>query len=512
MQTLWGDLVAGPYKVGFQSSLLCDYSRSYQQPRTPENISPRQSAGRPMAVQIWYPAEPDADMTKMPHKAYLDVPRAGLRTEPCWQSFCDELEVFLFETACEERMGERWAELDDAQANGFQGFLQSSTVCFKDAPPLQGAFPLLIHHQGLGGGIVDNPELLEFLASYGYVVVASTFQPEHGLFFGVDGDLTRSIKDIAFLINSMCQDYGVDPSRIGLLGHSYGASAVLSYASESQANIQAVVSLDSTQEWNAQSEPISPGLAEHLSKGQMSMPPLMVFTMDKPSVGFGHYDELTYCDRYYIRVKHLGHKDFVTPGLTAKTYLSGKPDAQTRLVNSTSIAICESALAFLDAYVKEKVSNQNTSDQRSFGNRLKTIIADCPGLSVQVCKAEPMPMSATALLENVLAQGAETACMQVDNGSVEIGTEQILEVGRALQERGKYEDALLLYQAQVRQTPYLSVAYERIGDIYHELKDRENTRVAWQTAVDVLAKDSTLSAEQKAYRQQYLSEDINLLK
>ena len=102
----------------------------------------------------------------------------------------------------------------------------------------------------------DNPTLLEFLASYGYVVATSTFQPDHGLFFGVDSNTNRSIKDMACLINALCQQYAVDPTRLGLLGHSYGASAVLGCAAEAQANIRAVVSLDSTVSGMQSCEPL----------------------------------------------------------------------------------------------------------------------------------------------------------------------------------------------------------------------------------------------------------------
>ncbi len=55
---LWGDLAAGSYDVGFQSLIVRDYSRCYELPRTSEEASSFSLTGRPMAVQVWYPAKP----------------------------------------------------------------------------------------------------------------------------------------------------------------------------------------------------------------------------------------------------------------------------------------------------------------------------------------------------------------------------------------------------------------------------------------------------------------------
>jgi len=87
-----------------------------------------------------------------------------------------------------------------------------------------------------------------------------------------------------------------------------------------------------------------------------------------------------------------------------------------------------------------------------------------------------------------------------------------MKVGRALEERGLYEEALLLYQTLNQQFPDFSSAYEAAGDIYHyQLKDSAKARTAYQAALETLPRDATLSAEQKAYRQNYLTEDIAAL-
>ncbi len=102
--------------------------------------------------------------------------------------------------------------------------------------------------------------------------------------------------------------------------------------------------------------------------------------------------------------------------------------------------------------------------------------------------------------------------MQITQAATAIAPEMLMKVGRALEERGLYQDALLLYQTLTQQFPDFSNAYEASGDIYHyHLNDKPKARAAYQGALKTLPRDSALTAEQKAYRQRYLSEDIAAL-
>lgn len=497
---LWGELVLGPYAVGFQSFIIRDYSRRYELPGNGDGSS----AGRPLAVQVWYPAQPIADWVVMPYKGYLNL----ASDDPALQKFVEAQNTFVFETECDEVMDQRWADLEPADAKAFEAFLQTPTACYPEAPPLTGPFPALIYHQGLGGCLVDNPILLEFLASYGYVVATSTFQPAHGLTLGVDYDLDRSIKDLACIVNALCEKFAVDPARIGLLGHSYGASAVLCCAAEAEANLRAVVSLDSTREWDNDCEPLFSDVSERLRKASLSMPSLMVFSMAKPTVRFHHYDDLAYCDRYYLTVQHLQHNDFVTPGPTVTSCLAERTKEQTQLIRSTSKAICEGVLAFFEAYLKEDQPNPECLRET-----LEALNQDLQALTLQVRQATPKPMPAKQFLETFLTQRAEGGCETVAQAAAEVEPDSFLEVGRALQERGLLDDALLLYQTLNQQFPDYSSAYEASGDIYHyRFNDKPKARVAYQMALEALPRDLTLSADQKAYRQRYLTEDIEALK
>lgn len=440
----------------------------------------------------------------MAYKRYLSISS----DDPELQTFIQALNEFILETGCTESMGKGQAELDPVEVKAFEALLKTSTICYSEALPLAGAFPALVYHPGLGGSIVDNPTLLEFLASYGYVVATSSFQPEHGLCFGVDFNLDCSIKDITCIINLLCEKYAVDSARIGLLGHSYGASAVLSSAAAAQANIRAVVSLDSTREWDAEIEPLCQNIAERQRQAILSMPPLMILSMAKPTVRFSHYDMLQYGDRYYITVKHLEHNDFVTPGPMPNTRSTEEVHEPDQLVRSTSKVICECVLAFFDAYLKgdEPDSKQLKKTLQNLNQLLQT-------LSIQVCQAKPKPLSAPQLLELFLSQGAEVGCQKIVQWTPDIRPDTLMLVGKALRERGLYDDALLLYQTLNQQFPDFSCAYEAAGNIYqYQHKNRAKARKAYQAALETLPRDESLSDAEKAYEQRYLLEDIEALK
>ena len=494
---LWGELPAGPYPVGFQSFITCDYSRRYDLPSTESEAATTRLKGRPIVVQVRYPAQPSLDAAAMFYEAYLTVSS----TDNALQSFVGQLNRFTYET---ER---RWSGSDAADTDAFQHFLQTPTGCYLNAPPLGGSYPAVIYHQGLGGSIVDNPVLLEFLASHGYVVATSAYLPEHGLWFGVDSDLNRSIKDMACVINALCNRYGVDSAQIGLIGHSYGASAVLAYAAEAQANVGAVVSLDSTREWNPAYDHLYSTIAERLSRAERFSVPMMIFSKVTPTLTFEHYETLSHADRYYVTVQHLGHNDFVTPGPTASTLAREGTEEQDQLIRLASQVVCRSVLAFLNTYLKEDAANSE--------DLLETIASldrEVQALGVQGWRTAGGAIAAKSLLERFLHQGAEAGCQRISQDASQIKPAMLMQVGRALQERGLNGEVIALYQTINQHFPDFAKAYEALGDLYHyALNDKPNARVAYQAALEALPRDVTLSGPEQDYLRYSLSEDIEAL-
>ncbi|MBE9137016.1 hypothetical protein IQ254_07340 [Nodosilinea sp. LEGE 07088] len=291
---------------------------------------------------------------------------------------------------------------------------------------------------------------------------------------------------------------------------------VLAYAAEAQANVGAVVSLDSTREWNPAYDHLYSAIAERLNGAERFSVPLMIFSKVTPTVTFEHYETLSHADRYYVTVQHLEHNDFVTPGPTAATLAGDGSDEQEPLIRSTSQVVCQSVLAFLNAYLKEEPNSETLMAT------LHALDRDSRALAVQERRAEPVAIAATSLLELFLHQDAEAGCKRIAQDVSQVTTAMLMQVGRALQERGLHGEALALrgrsstialYQAINHHFPDFTKAYEALGDLYHyTLSDKPKARVAYQAALEALPRDSTLSAPEQDYLRYSLSNDIEALR
>lgn len=145
-----------------------------------------------------------------------------------------------------------WYPVDEEDAVGepsfyeVLGFARPSQVAL-DGPPVSDArrFPLVVFSHGSGGLRFQSFFLTELLASHGFVVVApdhvgNTLLDELGGTFAPLGEMyvARPL-DVSFLITRMLQkndDPGdpfhgrIDPSRIGVCGHSFGGYTSLAMA------------------------------------------------------------------------------------------------------------------------------------------------------------------------------------------------------------------------------------------------------------------------------------------
>jgi dienelactone hydrolase len=146
-------------------------------------------------------------------------------------------------------------------AGEFAGFLASAGVAAPVATTLlgaalhgsagaaarPGAFPLVLVAQGNGQDAIDQVVLCEFLASRGYVVVTvpspmrATPMTDHD---EVGRFAERQATDLLGAIHlAAAAGTGADTTRVGVVGHSFGARAALLVAMRNP-RVRALVSLD----------------------------------------------------------------------------------------------------------------------------------------------------------------------------------------------------------------------------------------------------------------------------
>ena len=161
----WKGLKAGPHAIGFRATATTDATRTWRTP-TDYRGRPRPDFGnRPVQVSIWYPAEAASVATAMTYGDYVDLlawetgpAKPGEETRKAARAQFQRMSG-LPVTA--EGMGE------------FEKLYSAKVRAMRDARPAPGKFPVLISAPGQGYPAFDNSVMAEFLASHGFVVVAS---------------------------------------------------------------------------------------------------------------------------------------------------------------------------------------------------------------------------------------------------------------------------------------------------------------------------------------------------
>ena len=176
----------------------------------------RQLEREDLTVHVWYPARSSG--RAMTFADYLED-RAGFET-------------FL-----------TGAGLGAETINTYLGAVMLAT---RNAPRAQRRFPLVLVGQGNEQSAADQAVLCEFLAAHGYVVAATPSPMRRTPMTSADeiGQFAElQAAELARAIPIVVDELHADASRIGVVGHSFGARAVLLLAMRDE-RVRAIVSLD----------------------------------------------------------------------------------------------------------------------------------------------------------------------------------------------------------------------------------------------------------------------------
>jgi hypothetical protein len=357
--SLWGKLTPGPHQVGFKSLWQLDHARRYNMTFSDGTTYATGKAPRPILINVWYPAKPLADARPMVHGDYLDI----ASTDPILTKFAAALISYDRDVIAKELLRKSEKDLTESGKQLFQQFLDTPTACFRNAPAPAGKFPLVIYHAGHGSSFEDNAVLCEFLASHGYVVMGSAFQESSGKSFNVEGKHT-SADDFQFLIRYARTLANVDCEHLGIVGHSGGAHAAITYRTQQSCFADAIVSLDTTQDYYGVSDLRWENMTTSVAQNRLHMtgPLLMVAN---PHAFFEMADSITPARRYYFTIKALDHNDFISQGKIGRAMRSRLPaakpakadqdvkeKAEREAVEQAYEALCNYVLQFLNAELK----------------------------------------------------------------------------------------------------------------------------------------------------------------
>ena len=210
----------GPNPVGLRIVNQYDYSRTYQYITDDLGQPYKGERARPIQTLVWYPA----------------LRQGG---EP--MTVNDYAKLSATETRFDH------PALSPEMRDWFTGARNSLATrlwAIRDAPLATSNFPVVIYAPGAGGPSWENADLCEYLASYGYVVIAS---PDRG---AVTRTMTLDLagvntlaRDISFLIGYAQTLPDTDMTSVAVVGHSWGGIANV-FAAARDHRIDALVALD----------------------------------------------------------------------------------------------------------------------------------------------------------------------------------------------------------------------------------------------------------------------------
>ncbi|NNG22220.1 hypothetical protein [Telluria aromaticivorans] len=151
----------GPMPVGFQAVHQYDFSRTFLNDHDP--VTGRANTGeraRPVQTLVWYPATGPGKA--MRYGDYLQLTGSELHFTRSAEQARAAADALI--------QGEYVAESGAEQA---RQELLGAMRARRDAPALKGRFPVVIYVPSISAPAAENADLCEYLASHGYIVLAS---------------------------------------------------------------------------------------------------------------------------------------------------------------------------------------------------------------------------------------------------------------------------------------------------------------------------------------------------
>jgi dienelactone hydrolase len=211
----------GSYTVGLRVVDQYDRSRSFHLETEASGNAGTVQGPRPLQTLVWYPAE----KTNKPAMTFGDY--SGLiETETS------------FEKPVEQGKPQSFVK------NYMQGTTDQHTSAVLGAPLQAGRFPIVVYVPSLNAPSTENIELCEYVASNGYIVVASPSMGESSRTMTVDlPGANAEAEDISFLLTFAKTLQDADASEVAVMGYSWGGMAAL-FAAVRDNRIDVLVSLD----------------------------------------------------------------------------------------------------------------------------------------------------------------------------------------------------------------------------------------------------------------------------
>ncbi len=219
------------YQVGYRVISFVDSSRTYR----PNVDRSDRLHFRPIDIDLWYPAQPVAPDSTLQFGHFLQSlqDRANFYSAP--QKF-DSIPTTVAKSFC-----------DGFGCSRPNLLLRHPTNTFNQPKPVAKRFPLILYLASFGSMGYENYLLFESLTRQGYIIACvNSIGRYPGDMTMKNADLMEQVRDADQILNRLKKDNGIDTTKIGVLGYSWGGLAGALWAMQRR-GIDAIVSLDGSE-------------------------------------------------------------------------------------------------------------------------------------------------------------------------------------------------------------------------------------------------------------------------
>lgn len=470
---------AGTYGVGLQVVQLFDRSRNFaaKTDLVTGTATPGERA-RPIQALIWYPA--------------THTTGAGMRYQDYLRLMATEAQFNQSDAEIARAVA---AYLTDNYPALDRTALAQSMLARRDAPAAPGTFPVVVYAPGSGAVASDNADLCEYLASHGYLVIASASVGLHTRSMSVDLDGAEAqARDIAFLVGYANTLPHADSARIAAMGYSLGGLAnVLAAAQDDR--IGALVSLDGSVRYY----PELVQQAAYAVPERLALP--MLYLGSKPSTAeamnrfkkvptFSLMNAMKYADLYNVTMYFMEHAAFQSEALRlGPAQRFGEYTRQEALVAHGWMG--RYVRAFLDATLRSDAAALAFMQAPPHANGVPARM-----LAVDAHRAEGAPPTLATLATRFANAGhrdvagiygamhAHDAAFKPDERSLIAWGEQFLDADRAGVAVDIFALVTTLYPDSGRAMYYLAMAYDKHHDTALAIQAYQRVLGFWPDMVD----------------------------
>ncbi|MBV7534288.1 hypothetical protein KW842_00775 [Duganella sp. sic0402] len=337
-ETGFANLERGPHGVGFRLVQQYDYSRSYREQNDVVHGQPYSGErSRPVQTLVWYPAAPSG--ARIPYSDYIRTEA----TDADYSRSRADVDAFMA-----RQLASAVRAVGETQARAL--FAQRMWAVH-DAAPLAGKYPVVVYAPGGGSPAHEAADIGEYLASHGYVVIASRNLGTRSYLMTADREgIEAQSRDIGFLVSYAYTLPFADTAHIAAAGWSWGGLTNL-FAAAADNRISAVISLDGTRE---------PELAKQLPVSRLTIPWLYIsrklstistLNRDGIETSFSLLNAARHMQLYQLVMQPMVHVDF-SPAALRFMPPSHFDDYTRAEVEQAYYWTARYMLAFSNAYLK----------------------------------------------------------------------------------------------------------------------------------------------------------------